>query len=218
MVKTTRDEAMSRVGLLGAGRQAAETSGYCAELGFETAFFAEESAPAYPREELSYGAPILPLGAAFASFARFPVVSVVGSQELRRRLLGLWPGNVFLTVVSPAAWLARDVTVGVGSTVAPLAALNRSVEVGEHVLVNVGAFLSHDVVIGSMSTISPGCKVGGCTRIGAGVFVGTGATVIDHVVIGDGACVGAGAVVVDDVAAHQTVTGVPPRPRKRGPE
>jgi sugar O-acyltransferase (sialic acid O-acetyltransferase NeuD family) len=203
------------VGILGAGRQAFETSGYCKESGVEVAFFVEERPPDYDRDSIAYGAPILTIHDALGRFAEVPVVSAVGSPDLRHALVEQWTGSLFFTVISARGWLATDVGLGVGSTVAPLAALNRCVVLGEHALVNVGAILSHDVVVGPYSTVSPGCTIGGGARVGTGVFIGIGATIIDHVAVGDGAYVAAGAVVVTDVGAGDTVMGVPAKPTSR---
>lgn len=204
-----------RIGILGAGRQALETSGYCAELGITTAFFVEEVTPSYDRDPKAYGAPILSLEDDLGGYADIDVVAAVGSHEVRRRLVESWPGHRFMTLVSKGAWVADDATIGIGTTVAPLAAVNRCASVGAYVLVNVGAILSHDVIVGDYSTVSPGCAIGGGARIGSDVFIGIGATVIDHVTLGDGAYVAAGAVVVDDVDQRVTVMGVPARPSPR---
>src|SRR4051794_35494637 len=50
------------VAILGAGRQALETAGYCAALGIETALFVEERPPAYVRSPEQYSGPIHRLG------------------------------------------------------------------------------------------------------------------------------------------------------------
>lgn len=49
-------------------------------------------------------------------------------------------------------------------------------------------------------------------RISDDVFIGSGARVLGGIEIGRGAVVGANAVVIDDVAAGETVVGVPARP------
>ena len=50
------------------------------------------------------------------------------------------------------------------------------------------------------------------TSIGAGAFVGSDTMLVAPVRLGDGARTGAGSVVTRDVAAGQTVVGVPARP------
>lgn len=199
------------LGILGAGRQALETSGYCAEVGLTPLFFAEQAAYGDHGEHPEFIAPIVSIETLTADQIATPVISAVGQPNVRAVLIDLWRGSEFATVVSPHAWLAADVVIGPGTTVAPHAALNRLVTVGAHVLVNVGAILSHDVSIGDFATISPGCVIGGRVSIGKSAFLGIGSTVRDNITIGRGAFVAAGAVVVSDVADGETVRGVPAR-------
>jgi len=206
-----RAQSRHLVGILGAGRQALETSGYCREEGLEIAFFLEERAPEYPRDLAQFDAPILTFNDDLDTWATTPVIASVGSPALRRRLVERWCKGRFQTVVSSHAWAAQDVIIGTGVTVAPRVSLNRLVRVGDHVLLNVGAILSHDVTVEDFATLSPGCAIGGGAVIRAAAFIGIGATVRDHVVIGSGAVVAAGAVVVDDVPDAATVMGVPAR-------
>lgn len=204
----------STLGVLGAGRQALETCGYCAELGLAVVFLVEEVTPGYLRDPAPFAAPILAFRDLTEVHLRVPVTSAVGSPNVRRRLIERWGRPDFVTVVSARAWLAADVEIGTGTTVAPLAAVNRHARIGAHVLVNVGALISHDVHVDNFVTVSPGCVIGGGVSVGAGAFLGLGSTIRDHVNIGSDAVVAAGAVVVADVADGQTVMGVPARPRR----
>jgi len=204
----------SRCGLLGAGRQALETIEYCGEVGLRCEFLVEELPPEYARSEVEYGAPIFTFDDIPSAVVDLPVMVAVGVPKVKRRLVDRWPKETFLTVVSPRAWCASDVTLGSGSTIAPLSSLNRLVVLGSHVLVNAGAILSHDVVVGDFSTIGPNCAVGGKTVIGDDVFLGIGSTIIDGITIGSGAFVAAGSVVVADVDENERVAGVPARPMR----
>jgi sugar O-acyltransferase (sialic acid O-acetyltransferase NeuD family) len=201
--------------VLGAGRQALETAGYLLELGVEPACFFEEFAPPRPRDPSSFAAPILTFDEVEAHRGSH-VISAVGSVAVRRQFVRRWGlEESFVSLVSPHAWMAADVRIGRGSTIAPMSAVNRLVHIGNHVLVNVGAILSHDVVVGDYVTVGPRCVVGGGTVIGEGVTLGIGATLRDHVTIGEGATVAAGAVVIGDVEPGATVAGVPARPLQR---
>ena len=206
-------DRVQRVGILGAGRQALETAGYLIEAGLEIVWFFEESPPDYLRAADQYAAPIVNSLERAKDTRDVAAITAVGDPGVRRRLATFWKGWRFAQAISGRAWLAHDVTIGTGSTIAPLVAINRSAVIGDHVLVNVGAIVSHDVVVGDFATLSPGCRIGGACEIGEGAFVGIGATISDHVVVGAHALVAAGAVVVKDVMAGNTVMGVPARPR-----
>lgn len=68
--------------------------------------------------------------------------------------------------------------------------------------------LSHDV---TLAQVNRGEKAG-CPVIGNNVYIAPGAKIIGRVKIGDYAAVGANAVVVNDVAPHTGVGGIPARP------
>jgi serine O-acetyltransferase len=83
-----------------------------------------------------------------------------------------------------------------------------------------GIFVNTGVVIGDNCNISQGVTLGqqnrgeraGCPTIGNNVYIGPGAKIIGRVQIGDYAAIGANAVVVNDVAPHTSVGGIPARP------
>jgi sugar O-acyltransferase (sialic acid O-acetyltransferase NeuD family) len=198
--------------ILGAGRQAVETTGYCRRLGVRVIAYVEE----FPTGDHSgLDASVITFGELSGSVSRHAAVTAVGTAEVRRRFVESWSGDEFLTIVDDAAWLSDEASVGAGTTVAPGALLNRFVEVGRHALINTGAVLCHDVRVGDFATVGPGCAIGGVASVGEGAFVGIGATVSDRVSVGSNAVVGAGAVVIDDVPEGVTVVGVPARPIRR---
>ncbi len=57
-------------------------------------------------------------------------------------------------------------------------------------------------------------------KVRHGVLISAGAKILGNVEIGEGAKIGAGAVVLDDVAPHTSVVGIPAKPvgRTRTPE
>jgi len=68
--------------------------------------------------------------------------------------------------------------------------------------------LSHDVTLAELNS---GPRRG-CPIVGNSVYIAPGAKIIGRVQIGDNAAVAANAVVVNDVAPHTTVSGIPARP------
>jgi len=68
--------------------------------------------------------------------------------------------------------------------------------------------LSHDV---TFAEVNRGDRAGSAI-VGNNVYIAPGAKIIGRVQIGNEAAIGANAVVVNDVAAHTTVGGIPARP------
>jgi sugar O-acyltransferase (sialic acid O-acetyltransferase NeuD family) len=207
------DSERGTVTILGAGRQAVETTGYCRSLGITVTAYVEEFATG---DHSGLDAAVMTFADADTHATERPALTAVGTADVRRRFVQAWPGTEFLTVVGESAWISDDATVGEGTTVSPGALVNRFVQVGRHVLINTGAVLCHDVVVGDFATVGPGCAIGGVASVGDGAFIGIGATISDRVSVGRNAVVGAGAVVIDDVADGVTVVGVPARPIRRG--
>jgi acetyltransferase-like isoleucine patch superfamily enzyme len=71
--------------------------------------------------------------------------------------------------------------------------------------------VEHECTIGDHGYLSPGVVLSGQVTVETGAFLGAGAVVLPGLRIGAGAVVAAGAVVTVDVAAGQTVMGVPAR-------
>lgn len=111
--------------------------------------------------------------------------------------------------VSPLAHLGEGGFVGAKSVIAP------GVRTGKHVFINRSVTVGHDTTIGSFSRLQPGSNIGGLCEVGKAVTIGLGASIVERLKIGENAYVGAGAVVLDDVAAHTLVAGVPAKFKKQ---
>ncbi len=85
----------------------------------------------------------------------------------------------------------------------------------DFVMANFGCTVGHESRIGRGSVINPGANISGGVVLDEAVLVGTGAQILQYVHIGANSSVGAGAVVTKDVAAGQTVVGVPAKPLER---
>ncbi|WP_456270013.1 serine O-acetyltransferase [Kushneria sp. AK178] len=82
-----------------------------------------------------------------------------------------------------------------------------------------GIVIGETAEIGDNVSIMQGVTLGGTgkesgdrhPRVRSGVLIGAGATVLGNIEIGHGAQIGAGSVVLDRVADHTTVVGIPAR-------
>jgi len=83
-----------------------------------------------------------------------------------------------------------------------------SIVIGETTVIEDDFSMLHEVTLGGTG------KKGGDRhpKIRRGVLIGAGAKILGNVVIGEGAKIGAGSVVLNDVAPHSTVAGVPAKP------
>lgn len=202
---TTPPPSPSRVGLLGAGGQAREIASY---LPSGTELFWAVST-----EYLESGEPDhVDISRPGERERESWVVAAVGPPAVRRDMVAVWPGERFLTLISPSAHVDRSCQVGIGSVIAPGAVLTTDVEVGPHCLVNIGATISHDAALSSFVTVAPGAHIAGRVRLGSGVFVGVGASISNNVTVAAGVVIGAGATVLNDIATpNAIVVGVPAR-------
>lgn len=100
-----------------------------------------------------------------------------------------------------------DVDIHPGATIGKGIMVDHAtgVVMGETVVMEDNVSLLHGVTLGGS-----GCMKGlRHPIIRRGVLIGVGAKILGHIEIGEGAKIGAGSVVIDAVAAHTTVAGVP---------
>ena len=121
------------------------------------------------------------------------------------RLSGRFTAHIgrFLTGIEihPAARIGRRLIIDHGMGVV----IGETAEIGDDV------YLYHQVTLGGTST-AQGKRH---PTVGDGVIVGAGAKILGAITIGAHARVGANAVVVQPVAAGETVVGIPARPVER---
>jgi UDP-N-acetylbacillosamine N-acetyltransferase len=141
----------------------------------------------------------------------------VGESRSRQWLMercSHW-GIETLTLVHPAATVARSALLGPGTVVMAGAIINAEAKVGAGVIVNTGAVVEHDTEIGDYAHVAPVAAMGGASRLGAFSHLGLGAVVLQCIQIGSRTIVGAGAVVVENLPDQVVAIGIPARIHRR---
>ena len=106
--------------------------------------------------------------------------------------------EVFAVDIHPAARFGRGIMLDHAT----------SFVAGETSVVEDEVSILHEVTLGGT-----GNEVGDRhPKIGRGVLIGAGAKIIGNIKVGKCAKIGAGSVVLDDVAPHTTVAGIPAKP------
>lgn len=141
----------------------------------------------------------------------------VGTNTLRMDQFKLWKSHAFrfVTVVHPAAVVAKGVVLEEGVQVMAGAVIQPGCQIGANAIVNTRVALDHDCILGAHAHIATGASLSGDVHVGEGAHIGTGAAIIQGVRIGCHSLVGAGSVVVKDVADNTQVLGVPAHQQTR---
>ena len=132
-------------------------------------------------------------------------------DEIRRYIFErfLNDGYSFLTCVHPAAIVAPDVELGIGTQIMAGAIVQPGCMIGMNSIINTSASIDHDCRVGDHAHIAPGAILGGTVTVGNGAHIGTNATVIENVFVGSEAMVAAGACVTSDIDSNARVAGIP---------
>lgn len=119
------------------------------------------------------------------------------------------------TSVGPFVEIQRGATIGARCKVSSHAFICDGVAIGDDVFVGHGVIFINDKV--PRATTPEGALKGDAdwtllrTVVERGASLGSGALILGGVRIGERALIGAGAVVTRDVAAEETVAGIPAR-------
>ncbi len=140
-------------------------------------------------------------------------IVAIGANLSRRslvtRVADMFPGFAFVSVIHPAATIARGVEVGEGSFIMAGSILNADATIGPHCIVNTNSTVGHDCELGSFVSVSPGATLCGFVTIGDFSCIGAGATIIQGKKIGERTIIGAGAVVINDIPNLVVAHGIP---------
>lgn len=120
-----------------------------------------------------------------------------GRKELALHLQSRM-SEIFAVDIHPAACIGQGIMMDHGT----------GIVIGETAVVEDNVSIMHEVTLGGTG------KQGGDRhpKIRKGCLISVGAKILGNIEIGEGAKVGGGAVVLNDVAPHMTVAGIPARP------
>lgn len=93
-------------------------------------------------------------------------------------------GYILPTIVSPLAYIARDVTISEGTIIMHHALLNTSSKIGKMCIVNTKALIEHDCIVHDFCHISTGVILNGGCEVGEQTFIGSNMEIKHNVKIG----------------------------------
>lgn len=123
-------------------------------------------------------------------------------------------GYSLISVVSPAAALARNSVYGENCFIMPPCIIHPCVRLGNNVFVWSGALIGHHSVIGDHCWFTSNCNIGGNVVMGQNCFVALNATVGHSVSIGNQCFLGANSLVTKDLEDEKVVIAESSKPIK----
>lgn len=146
-----------------------------------------------------------------ANYSSYNFFVAIGNTKARREIYNsLIQQNLkLISLIHPAAVIASDVKIGVGSVVMAGVVVNSCAEIGKGCIINTCSSVDHECVIEDFAHISVGAHVAGTVKIGKNTWIGAGATVSNNINIVSDCVIGAGAVVVKSLAESGTYVGIP---------
>lgn len=152
-----------------------------------------------------------------SSYKNADFIVAIGNTNIRRKIQSevTEMGLHIVSLAHPAAVIAPNVKIGVGTVVMAGAVINPCTEIGRGCIINTCASVDHDCQIGDYVHVSIGAHVAGTVTIKENTWVGAGATISNNIEIGADCMIGAGAVVIADISEPGTYVGVPAKKLKR---
>ena len=143
-------------------------------------------------------------------------IVAIGDNIIRLKKTQLLQKNQgrLVSLIHPSSVVSPYANIDLGSVVMAGAIINPFTRLGLACIVNTMASVDHDCDLKSGVHVSPGVNIAGAVTIGQNSWVGIGSSVRQGLLIGEHVIVGAGAAVIDDIASHTVVVGVPAKKLK----
>jgi len=142
----------------------------------------------------------------------YAIIAIGGSKGRDRLIIQQQLADRDINIIKAIhafSYIAKDVTVGMGSQILAGSIIASSVKIGNSVIVNTASSVDHECILHDGVHIGPGATVAGCVEIGSCTFIGAGAIILPYIKIGKDSIVGAGAVVTKNVDDGIVVAGNP---------
>jgi len=110
-------------------------------------------------------------------------VGQIKTTSIRKKLFSLLHKYhaKLATIISPHAYVSKDVQIGEGTIVMHHALVNVSATIGDNCIINTKALIEHDAVIENFCHISTASVINGGTRVREGTFFGSNAVSKEYV-------------------------------------
>ncbi len=141
-------------------------------------------------------------------------IIAIGNNTIRKRIAEQYADLKYYTAIHPAAVIAENVAIGVGTAIMANAVINPSAAIGKHCIINTGAVIEHDNVIAGYVHVSPKAVLCGTVELGESTHIGAGSVVKNNIKIGSNITIGAGAAVVKSIEKEGIYAGVPAKELK----
>jgi len=115
----------------------------------------------------------------------------------------------FPILVHPQSWISEECDIQKGTIIYPNTSINYGSRIGEFCVLNMNCAVGHHSSIGDFSSLAPGVNLGGHTKLDFQVDMGINSSTKQFIHISNNVVVGGQSMVLKDVAAGQTVVGVP---------
>ncbi|MGN6439111.1 MAG: NeuD/PglB/VioB family sugar acetyltransferase [Agriterribacter sp.] len=142
---------------------------------------------------------------------KIAVVITIANPSSKRKIIDkISRSNItFPSLISKAAWVSKQVSVGEGVIIYPGVSINYHTRVEDFVTINMNAAIGHDCVLQKYTTLAPGVSLAGFTFIEEEVDMGINSATKQSLRIGKGAIIGGMAMVTHNIPEGVTAVGVP---------